>query len=275
VNDYPSLSREARGLLRYLHRKIHLPDDWTNKGTPAEAWDAKTSPPTLNWHRFDLTFASIAVAMMAEVTPAWREVYADILDDLARRMTTYWAWHDWIEQRGEDPQRGNYPPAYLQLLIPPGYAGKYNVPGWAGNGMAPHPFEPDPIATSGALYYKGFFNFVIGLYEYDRRGTESAKWARYGPHVLPLWVADMDFASPPAVIEALRARVEHGLFGYGYKLEVSPLHEVFAERLAKRYSWRVSPEAIVMIPRRQRQRVQTEWSTFRRRREAECRSHCH
>jgi bifunctional pyridoxal-dependent enzyme with beta-cystathionase and maltose regulon repressor activities len=46
--------------------------------------------------------------------------------------------------------------------------------------------------------------------------------------------------------------VEHGLFGYGYKLEVSPLHEVFAERLAKRYSWRVSPEAIVMIPRRHR-----------------------
>jgi cysteine-S-conjugate beta-lyase len=82
----------------------------------------------------------------------------------------------------------------------------------------------------------------------DRRDTESAKWARYGPNVLPLWVADMDFASPPAVIEALRARVEHGLFGYGYKLEVSPLHEVFAERLAKRYSWRVSPEAIVMIP---------------------------
>ena len=82
----------------------------------------------------------------------------------------------------------------------------------------------------------------------DRRSTESAKWKRYGPDVLPLWVADMDFPSPPSVIEALRARVDHGLFGYGYKLEVSPLHEVFAERLAKRYSWRVSPEAIVMIP---------------------------
>ena len=166
MNDYPSLSREARGWLRFLHRKIRIADDWTIKGTPSEAWDARTSPPTLNWHRFDLTFASIAVAMMAEITPAWREVYTQILDHLAARMTTYWAWHDWIEQRGEDPQRGNYPPAYLQLLIPPGYAGKYNVPGWAGNGMAPHPFEPDPIATAGALYYKGFFNFVIGLYEY-------------------------------------------------------------------------------------------------------------
>jgi len=82
----------------------------------------------------------------------------------------------------------------------------------------------------------------------DRRSTESSKWARYGPDVLPLWVADMDFASPPAVIDALRARVEHGVFGYGYKLEVSPLHEAFAERLVKRYGWRVSPEAIVLIP---------------------------
>src|SRR2546426_8630462 len=82
----------------------------------------------------------------------------------------------------------------------------------------------------------------------ERRGTDSNKWHKYGPDVLPLWVADMDFASPPAVIDALRARVEHGVFGYGYKLEVSPLHEVFAERLVKRYGWRVSPEAIVLIP---------------------------
>src|SRR5438034_4255690 len=44
----------------------------------------------------------------------------------------------------------------------------------------------------------------------DRRGTDSNKWHKFGPDVLPLWVADMDFASPPAVVDALRARVEHG-----------------------------------------------------------------
>jgi cysteine-S-conjugate beta-lyase len=48
----------------------------------------------------------------------------------------------------------------------------------------------------------------------ERRGTDSNKWNKYGPDVLPMWVADMDFASPPAVIEALRARVEHGVYGY-------------------------------------------------------------
>jgi bifunctional pyridoxal-dependent enzyme with beta-cystathionase and maltose regulon repressor activities len=49
----------------------------------------------------------------------------------------------------------------------------------------------------------------------ERRGTDSEKWQRWaGRDVLPLWVADMDFAAPPPVIDALRRRVEHGVFGY-------------------------------------------------------------
>ncbi len=82
----------------------------------------------------------------------------------------------------------------------------------------------------------------------DRRPTESVKWNKYPPDVLPLWVADMDFPSPEPVIHALRERVEHGFFGYGVHLEVSPLHEVFVDRLWKRSGWRVSPEAVVLLP---------------------------
>jgi cystathionine beta-lyase len=49
----------------------------------------------------------------------------------------------------------------------------------------------------------------------DRRGTGSLKWDRYADRdVIPLWVADMDFQSPPAVMEALGARAAHGVFGY-------------------------------------------------------------
>ena len=48
----------------------------------------------------------------------------------------------------------------------------------------------------------------------DRGGTGSLKWDRYGESVIPLWVADMDFASPPEVIEALVKRARHGVFGY-------------------------------------------------------------
>ncbi|MGD8625569.1 MAG: hypothetical protein PVJ34_13605, partial [Anaerolineae bacterium] len=63
----------------------------------------------------------------------------------------------------------------------------------------------------------------------DRRGTESAKWHRYeGEDLLPLWVADMDFRSPEPVIEALRQRVDHGIFGYPQ--ELVDLRPVFVER---------------------------------------------
>ena len=81
----------------------------------------------------------------------------------------------------------------------------------------------------------------------DRRGTHSDKWQKYGPDVLPLWIADMDFQSPEPVIRALRERVEHGVFGY-LAFEQPEFHELFADRLLKRYNWRVSPDAVVLIP---------------------------
>jgi len=81
---------------------------------------------------------------------------------------------------------------------------------------------------------------------HDRRRTESNKWHKYPADVLPLWVADMDFRSPEAVIRALHERVEHGFFGYGH--EQPEFYEVVTERLLKRYGWRVSPEAILHQP---------------------------
>ena len=77
----------------------------------------------------------------------------------------------------------------------------------------------------------------------DRRHSDSTKWHVYGPDVLPLWTADMDFRVPEPVVAALRARVEHGVFGYCY--EPPELREVIVDRLARLYGWRVEPEAIV------------------------------
>ena len=49
----------------------------------------------------------------------------------------------------------------------------------------------------------------------DRRGSGSYKWDSAAERdTLPMWVADMDFRTAPAVVEALRRRVEHGVFGY-------------------------------------------------------------
>ncbi len=80
----------------------------------------------------------------------------------------------------------------------------------------------------------------------DRSGTASFKWERYPPGVLPLWVADMDFASPPAVVAALRARVDHGVFGYS--LVPPSLTEAIAGHLDARYDWRTEPEWFRWLP---------------------------
>ncbi|MCX8145367.1 MAG: PatB family C-S lyase [Azovibrio sp.] len=80
-----------------------------------------------------------------------------------------------------------------------------------------------------------------------RRGTVSIKWGKYaGRDVLPLWVADMDFPAPPAVLDALRARIEHGVFGYGAP---SPaLMESVLAHLEREYGWQVEPDWLVWLP---------------------------
>ncbi|HEX7540876.1 MAG TPA: aminotransferase class I/II-fold pyridoxal phosphate-dependent enzyme, partial [Anaerolineales bacterium] len=80
----------------------------------------------------------------------------------------------------------------------------------------------------------------------DRHGTNSIKWKHYGADVLPLWVADMDFAAPEPVQEALRRAVEHGI--YGYESPTKELRETVAVRMDKLYGWQVSPEMVVATP---------------------------
>ena len=80
----------------------------------------------------------------------------------------------------------------------------------------------------------------------ERRGTASFKWDMYGENELPLWVADMDFASPPPVVEALEARVAHGVFGYA--LAPDSLVAAIVAHLERQYGWRVEAEWIVWLP---------------------------
>lgn len=87
----------------------------------------------------------------------------------------------------------------------------------------------------------------------DRRGSDSLKWSKYagrrtadGLDVLPLWVADMDFAAPPEVITALQERVAHGVFGYGHTTEAFTQAVVGA--MHRDYDWAVQPEWIVPMP---------------------------
>lgn len=79
----------------------------------------------------------------------------------------------------------------------------------------------------------------------DRRQSDSIKWQWYGD-ALPMWVADMDFRSPEPVTAALRARVEHGIFGYAG--EPRELRDVLAAWLQRRFAWTVPTEALVIVP---------------------------
>jgi cystathionine beta-lyase len=81
----------------------------------------------------------------------------------------------------------------------------------------------------------------------DRRFSSSLKWAHYqGQDILPLWVADMDFPSPPEVMAALRERAGHGLFGY--TLAPGTLVEAVQAHLERLYGWRIEPEWLVWLP---------------------------
>ena len=117
IVDYPELDARAQGWLRYLHRKSTTPDDWDRTGRPHPHWDDRSDPPMLCWHRFDLIDSTYAIALMADRTPAWREVYGRILDELIFRHTGWWAARDWLTQIGHDPDRASYPDLY-RLLIP-------------------------------------------------------------------------------------------------------------------------------------------------------------
>ena len=81
----------------------------------------------------------------------------------------------------------------------------------------------------------------------ERRGSGSLKWdLRPDPDLLPMWVADMDFPGPPAVLDALQARVEHGVFGYTYP--PAGLEDRIAEYVMKQYAWNIDPAWLVWFP---------------------------
>ena len=87
------------------------------------------------------------------------------------------------------------------------------------------------------------YNFDRGI---DRRNSDSIKWNYYDKDVLPLWVADMDFASPEPVVQALVQRARHAVFGYPRESE--ELKETIRERQLEKYGWRVPPEAVALVP---------------------------
>ncbi len=81
---------------------------------------------------------------------------------------------------------------------------------------------------------------------YERRRTDSFKWAQFPADVIPMPVADMDFRSPEPIRRALAERVEEGFYGYGRVTR--RFRDVFTGRLNSRYGWAVEREALSPVP---------------------------
>lgn len=80
----------------------------------------------------------------------------------------------------------------------------------------------------------------------DRLAFHSSKWERYrGRDILPLWVADMDFAAPPAIRAALAEQIEHGVFGYTQPS--ASLAPAVVGYLSQRYRWAVDPRQLIWL----------------------------
>lgn len=78
----------------------------------------------------------------------------------------------------------------------------------------------------------------------NRRDTNSVKWDKCSdPETLPLWVADMDFKTAPAIIEAMRKRVEHGVFGYSHPCD--DYYSAVCDWFETRHGWKIGREEIL------------------------------
>ena len=76
--------------------------------------------------------------------------------------------------------------------------------------------------------------------------TDSYKWdSAESENVLPMWVADMDFRTAPAIVDALRRRVEHGIFGYTRVPD--SYYEAVTGWFARRHGWTIDREWIICL----------------------------
>ncbi|RUA26975.1 MAG: cystathionine beta-lyase [Bacteroidetes bacterium] len=85
----------------------------------------------------------------------------------------------------------------------------------------------------------------------DRTQVDTVKYGLRKPvfnneNVIPLWVADMDFETPDFIIEAMRQRVDHAVFGYGFRS--SDYNKTISRWISKHYNWKVGAEEISFSP---------------------------
>jgi hypothetical protein len=165
LDDQTSLNDRTLGWLRFIWDKATTADDWTDEGEPHPWWDRYGTPPMCAFPRFDLAEMAYALPIMMESTPAWREAYLRIADELLWRFNSFWGGIDWNTLVGPDPNVDRYSPEWL-CCAPESLRGRYPLPGWTGNGIEPWGLQPDPIGADGNLFYRGWLNLTLGIRRY-------------------------------------------------------------------------------------------------------------
>ena len=79
----------------------------------------------------------------------------------------------------------------------------------------------------------------------NRRGTQSVKWDRIAGDLFPMWIADMDFRAPPAVLKALGERTEYGVLGYS---EIDHLPGIIKKWINDEFGLCAEEDWIVLLP---------------------------
>ena len=87
------------------------------------------------------------------------------------------------------------------------------------------------------------YNFDLII---DRRESNAIKWDLFGEEVLPLWVADMGFASPMEIISGIQARLDHPIFGY--QSQDVELLDVICDWIFMQHDWKIAREDIILLP---------------------------
>lgn len=218
---YPKHNERAKGWMRFMWQRATTADDWDysedierpwginlprgeidwtvdGKG-PHPWWDQYTAAPMLSYPRFDLADSSYVVMMMANQTPAWREAYTRILDELAVRHTSYWAAIDWNTFIGPSPDRENYGPSTFGYQSwPERVRGNYDSPGWTANGVEPWGLQPDPIGADGNLFFRGWLNLLLSIYKHV---SGDDKWEQ--PWQIAGYENEMFEWTQPRIVEHL------------------------------------------------------------------------
>lgn len=91
------------------------------------------------------------------------------------------------------------------------------------------------------MFDQSFFDTV-----YDRKNTGSVKYSNLAENTIPMWIADMDFKSPPAVTEALIKTAQHGIYGYGDADD--EYDALIIDWYNRRIGWQIKKEQILKVP---------------------------